>query len=61
MTPPTTNLAKLQAWAERRRQTDGLEELAFYPGSDREISPEDAAWVAMELIENFDKGITPQD
>lgn len=55
MTPPN-NIAKLEAWAKERREKAGLEELAFCPGSDREINPEDAAAVALALIEGYDDG-----
>ena len=53
-----TNLQKLQAWADNRRCHNGLLKLAFTPGSDApNISLEDAAWVALQLIEGWDTGI----
>jgi hypothetical protein len=55
MTPPN-NIARLQAWAKDRHEKAGLEELAFCPGADREINPEDAAYVALELIAGYEDG-----
>lgn len=51
-----TNLEKLQAWVIERQRTHGLQEIAFTPGSSRELSIEDAAGVALELLKGYDTG-----
>jgi len=51
-----TNLEKLQAWVKERQRTHGLEEIAFTPGSNREISVEDAAGIALALLEGYATG-----
>jgi hypothetical protein len=58
---PLSKIAELEAWIERRRREAGLRELAFYPGSDREISMDDAASVAMDLLHGFDAGEEPHE
>ena len=60
MTPPN-HIAELEAWIEQRRKEAGLRELAFYPGSDREISMDDAAWLAMALLNGYDAGEVPTE
>lgn len=51
-----TNLEKLQAWVTERRRTHGLEEIAFTLGDGPEISIEEAAGVALELLKGHDTG-----
>jgi len=60
MTSPK-HVARLESWIEQRRQSAGLRELAFYPGSDREISMDDAAWLALALIEGYESGEEPHE
>lgn len=51
-----TNLEKLQAWANERVRTHGLEEIAFTPGCNREITVEIAAGMALALLKAWDEG-----
>lgn len=45
-----TAIADLQAYVDRERAENGLIEISFTPGSDREVSAEDAAAVALAMI-----------
>jgi len=52
-----TNLEKLQAWVKERQRTHGLEEISFFPGGNREISVEDAAGIALALLDERNPGV----
>lgn len=45
-----TAIAQLQAFVDRERSENGLISLSFTPGSDREVSAEDAAAVALAML-----------
>lgn len=51
-TAPTPAVRELQAWFEHERETNGLVEMTFCPGSDREISVEETATVALAMIKH---------
>jgi hypothetical protein len=42
---------KLTAWYDRERAENGLLEMTFCPGSDREVAREEAAAVALAMLE----------
>ena len=50
--PTSAAVQRLQAWFERERDEKGLIEMTFCPGSDREASLEEAATVALAMIEH---------
>lgn len=45
-----TSLDKLTAWYDRERAENGLIEMTFCPGSDREVAREEAATVALAML-----------
>lgn len=47
---PSTQLQQLNAWFEQEQRENGLIEMTFCPGSDREVSEEEAAAVALKMI-----------
>lgn len=51
-----TNLEQLQRWVTAHQQKNGLEELALTPARNRDVSVEDAAGVALELLRGWDTG-----
>lgn len=46
-----TPLQQLNAWFEREQRENGLVEMTFCPGSDREVGQDEAAAVALKMIE----------
>jgi hypothetical protein len=44
-------VAQLQAFYEREKAENGLIEMTFCPGSDREVGREEAARVALAMLE----------
>lgn len=46
-----TPLQQLNAWFEREQRENGLIEMTFCPGSDREVSSDEAATVALRMIQ----------
>lgn len=44
-------VAQLGEWYDRERAENGLLELTFCPGSDREVGTEEAAAVALAMLQ----------
>lgn len=49
-TSNTTALQQLGAWFANEKQVNGLVEMTFCPGSDREVGREEAARVALAML-----------
>lgn len=47
---PNTHLQELAAWHAREKEQNGLLEMTFCPGSDREVAREEAAQVALAML-----------
>lgn len=50
MSEKITHLQRLSAWCDHEKTQNGLLEMTFTPGSDREVSREEAARVALAML-----------